>query len=314
VKKPRLSEVRGIDSATLFKVLSSDTRRGILRMLQRGPMGISALAQGVGVSRSSVTRHIQDLAEEGLVSTDAAPGQQGAQKMCRLRYEHVVVSFECPSAPQLHVAETEMPIGMYSRADVERPCGLASSTGIIGSIDDPQSFLLPERASAQLFWVGRGSVEYVFPNRVPPGAEITRLELAMEICSELAMHRIDCPGDVTVWVNEVELGTWTSFGGFGENRGRLTPPWWWDTRTQYGMLKVWAVDDEGSYVDGSPVSANTLSQLHLHDHAPVNVRIGIKADASNLGCFNLFGRHFGNYEQDMIMRLHYLDRPKESNS
>lgn len=312
MKKPRLSEIRGIDSAGLFKVLSSDTRRGILRTLQRGPMGIAALAEGLSVSRSSITRHIQDLVEEGLVSSDTVSAEQGTQKLCRLRYEHIIVSFEGPPAPLERVEETEMPLGMYSRAEVERPCGLASSTGIVGSIDDPQSFLLPERATAQLIWVGPGFVEYVFPNHVPPEADITRLELAMEICSELALHRKDYPGDVTVWINDVEIGTWTSFGGYGENRGRLTPAWWWDTRTQYGMLKVWSVDNEGSCVDGSPVSAATLSQLGLCHHAPIKVRIGLKPDATNTGGFNLFGKRFGNYEQDLIMRLHYLDQRNES--
>jgi len=231
----------------------------------------------------------------------------GGQKTCRLRYERVVVSFEKPPAPMEKVVETEMPMGLYSRVEAQPPCGLAGARGIIGSIDDPQCFVLPDRAQAQLLWIGRGFVEYAFPNPLEAETEVLRLELAMEVCSELALHRRDFPSDVTVWINGCDIGTWTSFGGLGENRGRLTPDWWWDTRTQYGMLKVWSVDSEGAYVDGSPISCVRLCELNIVPHAPITVRIGTKPDARNIGNINLFGRHFGNYEQDLILRLLYTE-------
>ncbi len=302
--KSHSSEMRGLESAALFKALSSDTRRGLLQRLQKGPMTIGALTGELGVSRSSVARHIKDLSDAGLVTNGA--GHDG-QKTCRLRYERVVISFEKPPKPEEKVVETETPIGLYTHVEALPPCGLASSTGIIGSIDDPQCFVLPDRAAAQLLWIGRGYVEYAFPNPLQTEARILRLELAMEICSELALHRRDYPSDVTVWINGRDIGTWTSFGGLGETRGRLTPAWWWDTRTQYGMMKVWSVDTEGAYVDGSPLSAVSLSELNILPHAPITVRIGTKPGARNIGNINLFGRHFGNYEQDMVLRLLYSE-------
>jgi predicted transcriptional regulator len=42
----------------------------------------------------------------------------------------------------------------------------------------------------------------------------------------------------------------------------------------------------------------------------ISVRIGIKDDATRIGGLNIFGRHFGNYPQDIVMRLRY--RPNTS--
>jgi predicted transcriptional regulator len=144
--------------------------------------------------------------------------------------------------------------------------------------------------------------------------EITRLELSAELCSEAPHHNNDYPSDITVWVNDVEIGTWTSPGDFGGKRGRLNPPWWNDSHSQYGMLKIWSVDREGSYVDGTPASDNGLRRLMLAPQQPITVRIGIKPEAEHPGGFNLFGRGFGNYEQDVVLRLHYVNAQRQRRS
>ena len=108
-----------------------------------------------------------------------------------------------------------------------------------------------------------------------------------------------------VWINGIELGSWTSPGDFGGTRGRVTPAWWFDYMTQYGVLKMWSLDAEGAYIDGSSVSGTTLRDLDIVAGQPVTVRIGIKPDAEHPGGFNLFGRGFGNYPQDLMLRFHY---------
>ena len=40
------------------------------------------------------------------------------------------------------------------------------------------------------------------------------------------------------------------------------------------------------------------------------VRIGIKDDARHQGGINLFGRRFGNYPQDLVMRIAYEFPPE----
>lgn len=127
----------------------------------------------------------------------------------------------------------------------------------------------------------------------------------MEICSEAPNYNLDWPSDITLWINDVEVGTWTSPGDFGGTRGYLTPVWWLDRYTQYGLLKTWSVTAEGSFVDGIRVSNTTIDQLQLTDKKVYTVRIGNRPDGRYPRGFNLFGRKFGNYDQDLTLRIFY---------
>jgi len=130
----------------------------------------------------------------------------------------------------------------------------------------------------------------------------------MEICSEAPNYDHDHPSDISVWINGVELGSWTCPGDFGAKRGILNPPWWIDHMTQYGILKIWSLDDEGASIDGTSASNVTLSQAGVVPNRPLTVRIGINPEAKHRGGFNLFGKGFGNYSQDLVLRLHYVMR------
>ncbi|HEY3412567.1 MAG TPA: helix-turn-helix domain-containing protein [Armatimonadota bacterium] len=301
-------ELRGGDGTEVFKALASETRTGIVALLAESPMNINALGQILGIAQPSITRHIQVLEQAGLVTSEYTPGVQGMQKVCTLKYDRFIVSFEITKESVDRTEEVEMPIGLYTLAQPNATCGLAGRDRIIGFYDDPQSFFHPERASAQLLWMADGFVEYVFPNTLPTSVEITCVELAMEICSEAPDFNNDYPSDITVWINGVDIGMWTSPGDLGGKRGRLNPPWWSDHVTQHGLLKVWSVDSVGSYVDGSLVSNATLADIRVAPKQSVNVRIGVKPNAENPGGFNLFGRGFGNYEQDLVLRLHFTGR------
>lgn len=88
----------------------------------------------------------------------------------------------------------------------------------------------------------KGFLEYRFPLEIPPGAEIQQIEFTMERCSEAPHYDNEWPSDITLWVNDTEIGTWTSPGDMGGRRGKLNPPWWNDEGTQFGALKTWGVD------------------------------------------------------------------------
>jgi predicted transcriptional regulator len=56
-------------------------------------------------------------------------------------------------------------------------------------------------------------------------------------------------------------------------------------------------------VDGLEVSRISLADLDLIGRRSITVRIGVKDDARFVGGLNLFGRAFGNYPQDILLRL-----------
>ena len=202
-----------------------------------------------------------------------------------------------------------MPLGLYTSCNVTAPCGLCSSEGIIGVLDVPDLFLDPRRMQAALLWFGRGYVEYKFPNNAKIlNSKIDAIEFSMELSSEVPGTNTDWPSDITLWVNDVRVGTWTSPGEFGDKRGVYTPRWWKLEGSQYGKLTTWRIATDGSFVDGIRCGNATLAKLQLAEHHSIRLRIGIDDNAKHPGGVNVFGKGFGNYDQDILMRLH-LRRP-----
>lgn len=58
-----------------------------------------------------------------------------------------------------------------------------------------------------------------------------------------------------------------------------------------------------SFVDRVKVSDVVISDLGIRNHTSIKVKIGIKQNAKNIGGVNIFGNSFGNYAQDIVMRL-----------
>lgn len=301
-------EIGAQDGEEVFKALGSATRLRILALLNEREMNIHELGQALGVNLPTVSKHVSALEAVGLVEGEYMAGAQGTQKRCRLKVSRLVVDFEGPREPTRQVEEISMPVGMYALAHPGHTCGLASSEGFIGLADEPQSFLLPDRYRAAILWMGEGFVEYTFPNKLPTSVDIWKVEVQMEVCSEAPDFDNDFPSDITVWVNGVEIGTWVCPGDFGGRRGRLNPDWWNDHGTQFGALKTYSVAADGGYVDGERVSETRIADCMVVGQQPVTVRIGVKPDATHPGGFNLFGRSFGNYGQDLVLRLHYAPK------
>lgn len=288
-----------------LKALASEQRLRILALLGTETRSVNQLAQLLDIPISTAAMHIKELEDAELIHTEMQPASRGQQKSCSRRFDQVLIRLPPFERTEGKVIEISMPIGAYVRFEVMPTCGLASELALIGTIDDPVSFLEPERLNAQILWFRQGFVEYQFPYRLPASAKPQSLQLRMEICSEAPTHNDRWPSDITVWINGIEIGTWTSPGDFGGARGALTPSWWLDVDTQYGQLKRWEVNATGTYVDGLQVSDIRLDDLQLGKSSAITVRIGVKADAQHIGGLNLFGRKFGNYPEDLVLRITY---------
>ncbi len=302
----------GEQGVKVMQALGNETRLMMLSLLSHRSLNLSTLAEAISLPQSTTAFHLKQLEAAGLVNVQYMPGTRGQQKLISKRYDEV--HFKLPGVAiesASNVVEVSMPVGNYKRISVKPTCGLASDTKCIGMIDDARSFYEPEHVFAQILWFRQGFVEYDFPNNVPFGAQPVEIQLAMEICSEAPEYDLDWPSDITLSVNGVETGTWTSPGDFGGVRGRLTPEWWPVEQTQYGVLKRWRITADGTYVDGTKLSEVNLAQVGLNDNPHICMRLEVKDDANNIGGINIFGKRFGNYNQDIVMRTSYEFRDGE---
>jgi predicted transcriptional regulator len=197
-----------------------------------------------------------------------------------------------------------MPVGLYTDFQASPPCGILNEQSIIGYFDQTEAFLNPKRATAGLIWLTRGYLEYRFPKeQVIEHCRVAAISVCAELCSEFPGYKNNWPSDITLWINGVEIGTWTCPGDMGGEYGRLTPRWWDLKNTQYGFLKTWRISDDGCFIDGVRSGDAVLADLGINEHESFLVRIGVKDDAEFVGGFNIFGRTFGNYQQDIIFRM-----------
>jgi predicted transcriptional regulator len=291
------------ESVAIFRALGSGTRAKIVELLSAREMNIGELSQALGLTQPSVTKHVQILEEAGVVVSDYVAAPQGTQKRCRRVFERLLVDLEPRASDDETFSETELPIGMYTDISAAPTCGLATRDKFIGLIDSPLAFFLPERAHAEIIWTASGWVEYAIPNTLPLNIRIKSMEILMEVGSEFPGYKNDYPSDITIWVNEVEIGTWRSQGDFGGTRGHLNPNWYPDNMNQWGVLKTVTIDDEGSFVDGQRMSNVVIDALHIRPWEVSKIRIGNSPESECQGGFTLFGHGFGNYQMGLIVRL-----------
>ena len=290
----------------VLRGLASTIRIRILKLLHvHGPMNGNDIAEKLELPQSTVSTNIQILEEAGLIRTETQKARKGNQKICHSTFDEVLVMFKEDIAQQRsNGIEVSMPLGLYTSCEVSAPCGLCSSEGIIGLLDVPDTFLDPERMKTGLIWFTRGYVEYQFPNNAKLAQnKIESMEFSMELSSEVPGTSADWPSDITLSVNGTEIGSWMSPGDFGDKRGVYTPDWWKLKGSQYGKLKSWRVTHDGSFVDGMKISPISLVDLDLENHHSIRLRIAVKADAKHPGGINIFGKGFGNYDQDIVLRL-----------
>jgi predicted transcriptional regulator len=301
----RLLTVDFENSDRILNGLSSPTRQRIVQLISNRTLNINQIATELGLPQSTVATNVKILEDAGLIEASIRPAAKGgSQKNCTLAYDNLMIRLNpLTNMVDDKLIETQMPIGLYNDFSVHPSCGMCSKEKIIGFLDVPKTFYNAERAGAELLWFSRGYVEYKFPNNIPPNGRVAGLEFSVELCSEAPCFNDNWPSDITVWVNGLEIGTWTSPGDFGGIRGKLTPSWWRLNATQYGLLKHWIVKEDCSFIDGVRSSDTRIQDLNLHDAHSVRVRIGIKENAANAGGVNLFGKAFGNYEQDLLLRI-----------
>ena len=289
------------------KALSSPVRIDIMNLIKTKPLSLQEIARLLQIPLSSTAMHIRCLEDAGLIITENQPGIRGSMRVCMchiLSFHLEAYDTEIDAADHSYLYE--MPVGSYYNFDVSPPCGLAGMEGIIDCFDNPVSFYSAERQNAQLIWFSQGFLEYRFPNKINRLLTLQELSFSLELCSEAPGYSEDWPSDITFYINDQEVGTYTCPGDFGVRRGKCTPDIWPMGRTQYGLLTSISLRQDGGYINESPVNpAVSLSTVGLDEHPFISFKVCIKSDAVNIGGVNIFGEKYGDHPQGICMRAVY---------
>lgn len=287
------------------KALSSEDRLKILKLLGQESLNINEIATKLGIPASSAAMHVKILEESGLISTSLRPASRGSMKICTREPASLQISLDSTPEKSQKMEAISMPVGNFVDYQVTPTCGIVSAAGYIDEEDEPRVFYNPSRTDAKLIWFGSGYVEYRFSNASLQNLPLTSMELSVELCSEAQDYDLDYPSDITLWVNGMDAGTWNCPSDFGGRRGRLNPDWWPNKNTQYGKLKTWRFTPNGTFLNGVKVSPISLEQYALAEQPFISVRIGIREDAVHVGGVNIFGDSFGDYPQNIVLKLFY---------
>lgn len=315
--------------ANIASALSVPARRNIIKLINKSNFSINEIAEKLNMPVSTTSFHVKVLVNAGLLSYSNATKKIGNEKRLTLNNYLFTIYTGQPADTSLtkNVTSTiEIPIGSYTNYEIlETPCGITTAENILLVSDYPCIFSSPQRFKASLIWLKKGFLEYSIPLLDFSGASagvnkaiyynnvksITSLSFSFEICSEYAGYNHSFKSDITFSVNGIDLCVYTSPGDFGERRGKITPEWWADTNTQYGLLQTLDVRFDGTYLNEKRVSDICIEDLNVSANNVLTFRIAVNDNAKHVGGFNLFGKNFGDYPQDITLTITYKQSIKK---
>lgn len=295
------------DGIPIFKALGSELRIKLIKLLlENKEMNMNELASRLGITNGALTSHVKKLEESGIVTILAEHAGHGNQKICRVNVDKILVDVVAKDTEtSMDNYSIDIPVGHYFNYSVFPTCGLATAKKLIGEVDDSRYFAHPSHVDAQIIWFAKGHIDYRIPNMLPTGHKLDQLTISFEISSEAPGVNSVWPSDITFSLNGVKLGTWTSPGDFGDVHGMFTPTWWFPNWNQYGLLKMLVVNQKGTFIDGLKISDVTTTQLALTAQDDLRFRFQCQEPSRNIGGLTLFGKNFGNYNQDIKVKINY---------
>lgn len=289
----------------IFKALGSEVRIEIIKiLLENNGMNMNELAGRLNITNGALTSHIKKLEDCGLVMITNESAGHGNQKKCSVRLDKILIEVN-PQEDIRNIYQTDLKIGHYSDYNIYPTCGLASDTAIIGEVDDARYFSHPDRYNADILWFTKGYVEYVIPNFIPHGQKIDQITLSMEISSEAPGVNDVWPSDISFYINDKKIAMWTSPGDFGNMKGIFTPDWWYPNWNQYGLLKILVINKTGTFIDGLQVSDVSISDFDFDYRSSIKLKLAVEDTAQHIGGLTIFGKSFGNYNQDISVSINY---------
>ena len=247
----------------IFKALGSNIRIEIIKILrENNGMNMNDLAATLNVTNGALTSHIKKLEDCGLISITSESSGHGNQKLCSVHLDKILIDIES-AEEDTNIYLTELKVGHYSSYEVFPTCGLASPTALIGEVDDTRYFAHPDRYNADILWFTKGHVEYIIPNFIPFSQKIDKITISAELSSEAPGVNEVWPSDISFYINDTFIGSWTSPGDFGDVQGIFTPEWWFPNWNQYGLLKLLVINKRGTFIDGLQICHTIIIMIDI---------------------------------------------------
>ncbi len=177
------------------------------------------------------------------------------------------------------------------------------------------SFKGEKRNLAQVIWFrGAGFFEYKIKNpfklleEIP---EIKEADIFFEACSEEWKSKLNHYSDISVYLNNNEIGTITLKNDYGgERRGKYPLPSWWPLdNTQYGEKVLLKIKENGTYLQGSSNQEKRISNFKITDidftKPDIYLKISVNKNAKNKGGINIFGEKVGDFNKPFSFSIKY---------
>ena len=71
------------------------------------------------------------------------------------------------------------------------------------------------------------------------------------------------------------------------------------------MLKLLVINKRGTFIDGLQISDVTINDLGLTDKSTIRLKMAVNDDSNHVGGLTIYGKNFGNYNQDINVRINY---------
>lgn len=293
------------DNVEFFEALASKVRIRILQLLAiHGEMNLKMIANSLNLSSAITSMHINKLETSGLIVSNIVKKNGHNQRICTISDIDRLLIFPKHQYPHRQYYEVELGLGHYTNLNIRPTCGIITAHNTIGDFDNPVYFMDPQRIDAQMLWFGNGFIEYTIPNYISDGFSVDEISFSLELSSEAPGYMEQWPSDISFYISNEQICTWTCPGEFGGRKGYVSPEWWFaDIIGQYGLLKNISINKNGTFIDGTLASNKTIAHLDLSAQA-WQLRIGIDEKAINAGGVTIFGKEFGDFPQNILVRVY----------
>lgn len=294
--------------AKLCEALGNETRLKIIKLLQKSPFirSVPQLVKELSIPKTTLMHHLTKLEEVNILSIFYKSSRHATVRYIGRDLRSLHVTLYCNEEEQTMQTFSEVQsLGVGQFTDFSGiALSFATKKELFRLITD--CCFIPQRFDAGLVYANFGKITYYFNNNTAKQYRITELNLSLEICSEAPYFDNEQKSDITFWINRQEIATYRSEGDYGDRRGKLNPEWWPNINSQYGKLLVLTIREECVLLNGELATSKVrLSDLALQNGNKIVVTLGNKDTAEYPNGFNLFGKDFGDFAQDICLELKY---------